>query len=436
MGIKLTGGLYLPKNKLIKSVTEIKKISEPSFFSVPITCSNGMPAEPVVKKGDYVKEGTLIAKPTTTKGAFVYSPTSGMIVDIIDKFTPGGKRCQHIVINPDGKHEKKYLPDIKDYSAKELLRRLAVSGIVDANFGGSPSYLRYSLSAVERQYSLYVVLGGTDPYLQANQALAELNLEQVVRGAKYFATILASKKIVFVTTYGQAKLRKRIKEHMAEYEPKIKYVLKEISNAYPAENYELLMHKFSPKKNIFVENNKGKVFIEDAITCCSFCAAVEHNIPCYYRTITVCGSNVKNSGVYTIKNGVTFEHILKEVGFQDSDQEIKMINGGIMAGLAQYSDQVSVNPETQSIVFVPTKGNEVSKENPCINCGRCVSVCPMNILPNRLDELCVLGKHHDCKKMGIESCIGCGCCSYVCPSRRNMAQRISSTKQQVKEGKY
>ena len=204
MGINLLGGISLPKNKDNAEWNDILEIRPPEFYSVPIMCTNGLPAKPAVKVGDLVKEGSLIAKPTTNRGAFVYSPTSGKVVSIVEKFTPTGYKCQHIVIKNDNKMEQVGFEPMPDTSPKELLKRLAVSGIVDSNFGGMPTYLRYTLNAVEKQFTLYVVMSNTDPYLSTNESLTIHRTAEVVQGAKYFASILSSKKIVFIFTPDKA----------------------------------------------------------------------------------------------------------------------------------------------------------------------------------------------------------------------------------------
>ncbi len=393
--------------------------------------TNGLPAEPAVKVGDLVKEGSLIAKPTTSRGAFVYSPTSGKIVSIVDKFTPTGYKCPHIVIKNDNKMESVSFEPMKDLSPRELLKRLAVSGIVDSNFGGSPTYLRYSLNAVEKKFCLYVVMSNTDPYLSANEALTLHRTAQVVQGAKYFAEILASKKIVFVFTQRSKQAKKVLVKFIKTNEPTLKYSIKEIFNTYPSDNIKLLMHRFRTKKNAFVDKDYQTAFVEDAITCYSFFNAVQNNQPNNYRVVTVSGNNIIRKGNYIIKNGTSFEHVLQVVGTKDNEKPFKVLNGGIMMGIAQYTTDVSCNPEIQSLTFVDDKEFNVPNESPCINCGRCVDVCPMNLLPNKLDELCVSRKTYDAKKFGIKSCIECGCCSYVCPAKRYLTQRITNVKRDV-----
>ena len=436
MGINLLGGIYLPKNKDNAEWTDITEIRPPEFYSVPIMCTNGLPAEACVKVGDTVKQGSLIAKPTTNKGAFVYSPTSGKVVSIIDKFTPTGYKCAHVVIKNDNKMQHVGFQPMKEITPKELLKRLAVSGIVDSNFGGMPTYLRYTLNSVEKQYTLYVVMSNTDPYLSTNEALTIHRTAEVVQGAKYFAEILSSKKIVFVFTKRAKQARKILIKHLKTHEPKLKYSIQEIRNTFPSDNIKLLMHRFKPKKKLFVEEDQQKkAFVEDAITCYSFFNAVKNNMPIDYRVVTISGNNIIRKGNYIVKNGTSFEHVLEVVGTKDNSKPFKVLNGGIMMGIAQYTTDVSCNPETQSLTFVDEKEFNVQKELPCINCGKCVDVCPMNLLPNKLDDVCVSRKTYEASKLGIRSCIECGCCSYVCPSKRYLTQRITNVKREVEGGK-
>lgn len=435
MSVNLLGGVRLPKNKDHTEWNDITEIRPPEFFSVPIECTNGLPAEEVVKPGDIVKQGSLIAKPKTDKGAFVYSPTSGKVVSIIEKFTPSGLKCKHIVITNDNKHESVGFEPIAKLSSRELLKRLAVSGIVDSNYKGAPTYLRYTLNAVEKQFTLYVVMSNTDPYLSANEALTINRTAEVVEGAKYFAQILSSKKIVFIFTARAKKAKKILKKYIKLNEPTLKCEFKDILDTYPSDNVILLKQRFKPKKNPLVEKEKNKVFIEDAISCFAFFNAVKNNQPIDYRVVTVSGNNIIRKGNYIIRNGTSFEHVLNVVGTKENQNTTKVLNGGIMMGIAQYTADVSCNPETQSLTFVDDNELAEQVELACINCGMCVETCPMNLLPNKLDELCIERKDYDASKLGLHSCIECGCCSYVCPSKRYLAQRITNVKHQIEGGK-
>lgn len=433
MGINLLGGVRLRKKDNIEK-NDIIELRPPEVYSVPTLCTNGFPVQITVKVGDTVKEGSLIAKPTQSKGAFVYSPTSGKVVSIVEKFTPTGSKCKHVVITNDNKLDEHLLPEMPNKTPQELLKRLAISGIVDANYGGSPTYLRYTLSAIEKKFTLYVVMSNTDPYLSANEALTIHRTPQVVGGAKYFAKLLASEQIVFVFTARAKEARKALKKYIKTYEPQLKYKIKLISNNYPSDNIALLNERFKEKRGAFVETFGKKTFVEDAITCFSYFNAVEHGRPCNYRTITISGNNIIRKGNYIVKNGTSFSHILEIAGVINKKRAFKVLNGGIMMGFAEYSTDISSNPETQSINFVDDSEFDVSKESPCINCGKCSLVCPMNLLPNKLDDLCTRRKTFDAERFGIKSCIECGCCSYVCPSRRYLTQRISVTKRQLKGG--
>jgi len=431
LAINLRSGVRLPVAKDDTHINDIIEIRPPELFSVPVVCTNGYPVTLTVKVGDKVKDGSLLAKPSQSKGVFVYSPTSGTVVSIIEKFTPTGMKCKHVVIKNDNMLTEHNFPEMPDKSPKELLKRLAISGIVDANFGGSPTYLRYTLNAIEKKFNLYVTMSNTDPYLTANECLTLNRTAEVVAGAKYFASLLASECIYFVFTSRAKLARKHLTQFLKKNEPKLKYKIKTISNNYPSDNINLLTEKFKESRNMFVESYGKKAFVEDAITCFSFFNSVEYGKPNNYRVITISGNNIIRKGNYLVKNGTTFQHVLEVVGVKKSDRPFKVLNGGIMMGLAEYSTDISCNLETLSVNFVDDTEFNDPKESPCINCGKCVAACPMNLLPNVLDEYCLRRKTFDAERYGIKSCIECGCCSYVCPARRYLAQRIGLVKRQI-----
>lgn len=435
MAINLLGGVKFPAPKEKLQNIDITEIKPPETFVVPIITTCGLSAEPVVKVGDTVLEGSLLAKPTGSKGSFVYSPTSGKVVSFVEKFTPNGEKRLHIVLQNDGALKSRTFSPIKDKSARELLKRLALSGIVDANFGGSPTYLRYTLSTLEKQLTLYVLISNTDPYISSNEALVINRTAEVVSGAKYFAKILASKKIVFIYNGRARSTKKLLKKYLKAHEPQLKYSFKEIANTYPSDNIKLLMHRFKPKHRLFTEGETCHAFVEDAITCYNFFNAVEYNKPVNSRVITVGGNNVVKKANYIVKNGTPIEHILNVVGTKTNEKPFKILNGGIMTGICQYTTDVSCNLETRTVSFIDETEFNVPEESPCINCGKCVSVCPVNLLPNVLDDYCVNRKSYHAEKQGIRSCIECGCCSFVCPSKRYLTQRISTVKRQIEGGK-
>ena len=363
MGVNLLGGIHLKKCKEKPELKDILEISAPDVYSVPVLNTQGYAEEVCVTIGEQVKEGTLLAKPKEQKGTFVYSPASGKIVNIVEKFTPTGFRCPHVVIMPDNKNLVHRFPDMPNKSSKELLKRLAISGIVDANLGGVPTYLRYSLNAIEKQFDLYVVVSNTDPYLSANEALVLHRTAEVVGGAKYFAQLLASKQIVFVLSSDKKHLKKILKEYLKKNEPQLKYSIKDISSNYPYDNLALLNARFKGKKNPLVEKDYKKAFVEDAITCYAFFNSVEFNRPVNFRVITVSGNGITKSGNYIVKHGTSFEHILAYVDAKVIEKKpIRILNGGIMTGLSQHSTDVCSNSETLSVSIVEDNGQSENKE--------------------------------------------------------------------------
>ena len=420
-------GIYLPKNNKTTGI-DFTPLRPMSFYNVPLKLPNIAESEPTVRIGEEIKEGSLIAKPVGKFGMKIYSPVSGKVLNIFDKVTSSGEYCKHILIMNDNKNECLDLPEIESVSDSTLVERLKDAGMVDT-IAKMPTFMKYAYTGHKSYKKLYILMDEIDPNCTVNKTLAEFKMGAVVNGAKYFSNITNAPYITFVFTEKNKSLAKKLKEYIAKEKKNYDYKIRYIPDKYPFTNpyilTTLLSGKKVNKKNSFLDIG---VTIETAESCYNFCRAIEFNKPVTRKMVTIDGDNIIRRGNYSIPNGVSYDNLIDFIGLIDKNAEIKLIEGNLLQGQAQYNKEISVSLNTNSIVIM--KYDEFSDEHEmnCISCGKCVKVCPMGLNPERLETAFMDEDSDELDKLKIQSCIECGCCSYVCPSRRYITQRLKDAK--------
>ena len=155
--------------------------------------------------------------------------------------------------------------------------------------------------------------------------------------------------------------------------------------------------------------------------------------PVTRRIVTVSGEGVNHPGNYWMKLGTSFEEAIENAGGL-KENVWKVIAGGPMMGVAQKDLNASTIKGTNSILCLSQEQNgEAKEENPCIRCGACVKVCPMNLQPLYLYAYGNKEMTEDLKRLNVTDCIECGCCSYICPSKLHLVEAIRKGKVCVKE---
>ena len=144
--------------------------------------------------------------------------------------------------------------------------------------------------------------------------------------------------------------------------------------------------------------------------------------------VTIDGDNVIRRGNFSIPNGVSYESLVDFVGLIEKNVDIKLIEGNLLQGRAQYNKEISVSLNTNSIVIMKYDEFYEEYETNCISCGKCVKVCPMGLNPERLEIAYMDEDNDELDRLKIQTCIECGCCSFVCPSRRYITQRLKDAK--------
>lgn len=423
-GVKLKKQTRLPRN------SGFFVLKPPEFYSVPLVADDGDHPIRTVEVGQKVKEGTLIAKPNGRYGSYVYSPTSGKVIGVVKKLNASGNECEHVVITRDLDDEKENLKPLdmtEEHDQEKLLKRLYESGIVDNFTPFDPAYKKYLLKCSIN--SLIINCTEDDPYRLNDTALLETCLSEIIEGAKFLMNIASADNIVFIFRTKQKALAKQVIKYIKQLNQTKLIKVKFYPNVYPLNNSRLIAYYETGK--IVPEGSRTaqtSVIVESPNNCYDFYNAVRKGTPCIQRAVTVSGNNCLRKANYFIKNGTPIEHILNVVGVKEQYRDNMLVYGGIMSGVAQETLDISATLTASCILFCNSDEYVKDVETVCINCGKCVAVCPVRLHVKSLDQAIKQKDYVEVKRLKVGACIGCGACSYVCPAKRFLSQRINFAK--------
>jgi electron transport complex protein RnfC len=150
----------------------------------------------------------------------------------------------------------------------------------------------------------------------------------------------------------------------------------------------------------------------------------------YTRVVTITGDAVVEPGNYLVPIGTSFNEVIEAAGGFKRTPE-KIIAGGPMMGVAVFTTDIPVTKGTSAILAFKKDQVASSKASACINCGKCLEVCPGRVMPSRLATMAEHGDREGfIENFGMECC-ECGCCSYICPAKRNLTQSIKSMRKDI-----
>ena len=175
------------------------------------------------------------------------------------------------------------------------------------------------------------------------------------------------------------------------------------------------------------------VVVHNAATVFAIYEAVYLNKPLYERVVTVTGSLLSNPKNLLVRIGTPIKELIEFCG-PLKEQPAKIIIGGPMMGIAQYTDEVPVIKSTTGVVLLNEKEAEVQEEEFCIRCGACVRACPAGLMPCLINLASEKQMWTEVKAYKAIDCIECGLCNYVCPAKRRLTQSIKRAKLEVNRG--
>lgn len=428
------GGIHPRYNKELSDRQAIETMPLPGKLIVHFTQNLGAPPRPIVKKGDDVKKGQVIAEPGGFVSAPVHAPTSGTVKSIDVYPHPAGTDMPAAVIVPDGNDEWADGCDVERdtnlLDADAIKNLIQAGGLVGKGGAAFPTHVKLS-PPPGKKINLLIINGAEcEPYLTADHRLMLDRPSEILKGAALFARVIGVDLIIVAIERNKPDAIGRMSEHAAG---RAGFSIEAMDVVYPQGAEKQLIYSLTKRRVPAggLPMDVG-VLVQNVGTAYAAYEAVTFDRPLIERVVTVTGSGIVQPKNVLARIGATFEDLIAFCGGLKSDTG-KIISGGPMMGVAQYSLDASVTKGTSGIVLLTNDEIPQFTGDACIRCGRCVNVCPMGLNPSALSIFIERMMFERAGEYNVMDCIECGCCAYVCPSRRPMVHHLRRGKAEVRK---
>jgi len=424
------GGTHPPEGKEYSKSKAIEELPLPDRVVVPLIQHLGAPSKPIVAVGDEVKTGDPLSEP----GGFVSVPShasiSGKVTSIAAYPHPIGQNIQSVVIESDGEdtwnESIKYNEKYAELPVKEMINKIQAAGL--AGMGGAAFPTHVKLSPPPPKKIEIAILNGAEcePYLTSDHRLMLEKADDIIKGFRVIMKILGAKK-GYIGIEDNKPDAIDVMKKVVKDDSSIDVVSLHVKYPQGAEKQliKALTNREVPSGGLPMD---VECLVQNVGTSLAVYEAVAYNKPLIERIVTVTGPGIKEPKNLKVRIGTLFSKLVEFCGGY-TIQNGKIIMGGPMMGIAQYSDVVPIVKGSSGFVVFDEKNSILDEPQPCILCGRCVDTCPMRLVPCTIGTLVEYSKFEELGTYNILDCIECGSCAYVCPSKRNLVHLIKFGKQ-------
>ena len=418
------GGVHPYGGKELTMDKPIKPVLPKGDLVYPLSQHIGAPAKPVVAVGDSVLTGQMIAEAGGFVSAPIYATVSGKVKAIEPRRLATGGMCQSIIIENDGKYEAVEMKPSKPYeemSAQDKIEAVRNAGIVGMGGAGFPTAVKFAPKEPEKIEYVIANCAECEPYLTSDYRRMIEDPEQLIGGLKIAVSIFPNARGILAVEDNKPEAIAKLEE-LTRDEDKI--TVKALQTKYPQGGERMIIHACTGRdiNSRMLPADVGCI-VDNVDTLCAVYRAVMRGEPLMERIVTITGDAITDPCNYRVRIGTNYKELIDAAG-GFVKEPAKIISGGPMMGFAVFDLDV---PTTKTASAMTCLTEDVVAElapSACINCSRCVDVCPEHLIPKNLADAV---EHNEEEKFlhqyGLE-CIECGSCSYICPARRQLAQLI------------
>ena len=434
---KLHGGLRLPAHKSESTAQAIRDVPIPSQLVLPIAQHVGDPAQPVVSVGERVLKGQLLAKTDGALGAPIHASSSGTIV-AIEPWPVSqrhGDNAPCIVIDCDGRDQGlEFDGNAEHFGAQQpevLLSRILQGGIV--GLGGAVFPTAQKLMQAQTCDTDYLILNGVEcePYISCDDMLMRERAAAILSGAQILMHALQIDTCYLAVESDKPEALQSLGDAMGELDDD-RLVLKQVPTIYPSGGEDQLVQLVANRQvpSGGLPTDVG-CLVQNVGTAAAIHDWIADQEPLISRVTTVAGDGIRNPMNVRARIGTTVADVVDFTGGYAERAE-HLIIGGPMTGKSVTTDRVPLVKATNSILVV-LKSSFQGQELPCIRCGDCAAVCPVQLQPQQLFWHACADNEDKLRDFGLMDCIECGCCDLVCPSHIPLTADFRIAKGRIRE---
>lgn len=428
------GGVHPPGHKELAADKPIRKIAPSPEVVIPMQQHVGASCTPRVKKGDQVYVGTLIGDSDSYVSAPVHSSVSGKVAQVAPQAHPAGGDVLAVIISNDGEYllDPSLSPpgDWKGMEPDEIRAHVRACGMVGLGGAAFPTHVKLNPPRANPIDTLILNGAECEPFLNADYRLMLEEPEDILEGMRIIMRAVGAPRGIVAIEENKpaaiARMRDLVRDEAA-------IDVHSLPTRYPQGAEKVLIKELLgrevpsgglPMHVGVVVNNVGTAH---AIALC-----FSTGKPLVERVVTVTGSVVREPSNLLVPIGTSFAAAVEACG-GFTEAPAKVIMGGPMMGLAQYTLEVPVIKGSSGILALSMRevGYAAPSEPVCIRCGRCVDACPMGLIPTYLASYAYNEKWDNIERLGINDCFECGCCSYTCPTKNPLVQLIKTGKSEL-----
>lgn len=421
---RVRGGVHPDGHKDRSAALTIATATVPERVYLPMRQHAGADALPLVKVGQQVLKGQLIAAAASEVSAPVHASTSGRVIAIeaVTAPHPSGLPASAIVIESDGEDrwiDYELPADPFSMEPMALADRVAQAGIVGLGGAIFPAAVKLKQGARHEIKTVLVNGSECEPYLTTDDRLMRERAEQIVDGARLIQHILRAYRIVIAIEDNKPEA---IAAMRAAAEPYGAIEVEVVPALYPMGSAKQLIQEITGRE-VPAEGRSTSVgvLVHNVGTVYAIQQALRHGRPLISRVVTVAGSCVARPRNVETIIGAPVQHLLDSCGGL-TETPARLLLGGPMMGVVLPSTQVPVIKGATGVLALSRAEAPRADASPCIRCGRCVEACPMGLLPLEMASRSRADDFDGADDYGLKDCILCGSCAYVCPSHIPLVQ--------------
>jgi len=429
------GGVHPAEHKELSKESPLTQLLPKGELVYMTNQHIGKPASPVVKKGDRVLAGQIIAEAGGFVSANIVSSVSGTVKAVEPRKNASGGSAVAIVVENDGEYTLAegvgVECDTNSLTGQEILSKVQKAGIVGMGGAGFPTHVKLTVKTPEKID--YVIANGAEcePYITCDDQLMRTKSSEIVEGMEYMLRLFPNAKGVVVVENNKPEAIAAMEQACQGHD---RVYVQPVKTKYPQGGERSLITVITGKhlKLGMLPADAGCV-VDNVATIYAVYRAVKFNEPLMERGFTVSGDAVQNPGNFIVKIGTSHQELVDACGGFKQEPK-KVLSGGPMMGFAMTGLEAPICKNNNALTCLTVDEVEIAEGQmtACLRCGRCSRACPLGLSP-QLMQVAAIRKDYDRyehKLYGLD-CIGCGCCTYGCPAKRPLMQLFKTTKAEI-----